>query len=143
MAFARALVEALLPGGDGLPSGLDIGIPQRLDEEIWAAPDPLTADLKAALLLIEHGAPAVGAFGRFSSLGIAARQEFLRAILASNVDVFVQVVMAFKQMAHLYYYANEAVWPLIGFDGPWITEAMPAPTSVAYAAVRAAKEGSL
>lgn len=129
---ARSIVEALVPGGSGLPSGVDLHIPQRLDEELWAAPDAIAADLKAALLVVEHAPPLLAFAGRFSSLAVPERQACLRAMLASNRDVFVQVVIAFKQMAHLFYYADPGAWTAIGYDGPWVAEAKPPPTALAY-----------
>lgn len=138
---ARAIVEALLPGGDGLPAGVDVGVPQRLDEELWSAPPEVTADLKAALLVVEHAPPLLGFAGRFSSLSVEARQDCLRAMLASDRDVLVQVVVAFKQMAHLFFYAVPATWGAIGYDGPWVTEEKPPPTSIAYRALLAARRG--
>jgi len=74
LVVVRSLVQALLPGGDGLPSGVEIGIPQRIDEEVWAAPEAVAKDLKAGLLLLEHGPLALGFLGRFSSLSVDKRQ---------------------------------------------------------------------
>lgn len=133
----RTLVEALLPGDGDLPSGVDLGVPQRLDHEVWAAPEAVASDLKASLLLLEHAAPWFGYAGRFSSLPLGARQRILREMLAADTDVFVQTVMAWKQMAHLFYYADEALWPSIGYQGPWIDTPRPPPTATTYEALLA------
>jgi len=138
----RSVVEALIPGGGGLPSGVDMGVAQRLDEELWSAPDEVAADLRAALLVIEHAPPLLGFAGRFSSLSIAARQDCLRAMLASDRDVFVQVVVAFKQMAFLFFYAHPETWGPIRYDGPWIADEKPPPTSIAYRALLAERRGA-
>ena len=111
MCVARAVVEALTPGGDGLPSGLELEVHQRVDEQVWAADPGMADDLRAALELIEHVPP----------------------LLRSRRDLFVQIAMAFKQLVQLCYYADERVWPAIGYDGPWIPEPKPAASALLYA----------
>jgi hypothetical protein len=57
--------------------------------------------------------------------------------------VLAQVSGAFKQMVLLLYYADPRVWPAIGYDGPWVKEAKPPASAVAYARlVEAARAGS-
>lgn len=129
----RRLVQALLPGGGTIPSGTDLGVPQRIDEEVWATREAVRKDLKAGLLLLEHG-PVLLAFpGRFSSLALHHRQACLRAMLASNTDAFVQVVTAYRQMAYLFYYSDDRSYPGIGYDGRWVKVDRPAPADLAYA----------
>ena len=48
LAVVAALTEALVPGEDGMPNGVALGVPQRVDEEVWAAPPAIQSDLKAA-----------------------------------------------------------------------------------------------
>lgn len=141
LCVARALVEALAPGGDGFPSGLELGIQQRVDEQVWAADDGTAADLRAALELIEHVPPLLGHFGRFSSLELRARQQVFEQLLRSRRDLFVQVAVAFKQLVQLCYYTDARVWPHIGYDGPWVKEAKPPASALAYARLLAEKAG--
>lgn len=141
LCVARALVEALVPGGDGMPSGRELRLQQRVDEQIWAADDGMAGDLRAALELIEHAPPLFGHFGRFTSLGLEARQEVFDQMLRSRRDLFVQVALAFKQLIQLCYFADERVWPAIGYDGPWITEAKPPASALAYAKLFADRGG--
>jgi hypothetical protein len=133
MCVARAVVEALTPGGDGLPSGLELEVHQRVDEQVWAADPGMADDLRAALELIEHVPPLLGGFGRFTALDLASRQAVFDRLLRSRRDLFVQIAMAFKQLVQLCYYADERVWPAIGYDGPWIPEPKPAASALLYA----------
>lgn len=132
---ARAIVETLLPAADGVPAGVDLGVPQRIDEEIWAAPDALRSDLKAALHLIEHVPPLLGFAGRFSSLSAEAREACYGELLRSRHDVLVLAAGAFKQMAHLFAYVRPESWGAIGYDGPWVKEPKPPDSAVRYAAL--------
>lgn len=133
LSVARALVDALVPGGDGMPSGVELGVHQQIDEQVWAAEPFVAADLRAALELVEHVPPLLGHFGRLSSLDREARRAVVESMLRSQRDLFVQVAFGLKQLVHMLYYAHEAVWPHIGYDGPWQPEAVPPDSALRYA----------
>jgi hypothetical protein len=133
LTVVRAIVDALAPGENGWPSGLALGVHRSVDEQFWAADPALSADLRAGLELIEHVPPLFGHFGRLSSLDREARQEVYARLLESRFDVLVQVATAMKQLVLLCYYTREEVWPFIGYDGPWIKQAKPPESALAYA----------
>lgn len=126
---ARALCEAMCPAQAPTPSE----VATRVDEEVWAVPEALAADLKAALLLIEVAPLWLGYPGRLSQLDLPRRQAALTAMLTGDIDVLVSAVAAFKQMILLFYYADPRTWSAIGYDGPWVKTALPSPTAVEYA----------
>lgn len=129
LAIVRAIVEAVLPADGDLPAGLALGVHQRIDQEVWSAPDALQADLRASLHLLEHGPVLLGYAGRLSRLDPATRLEVLERAAAVGPTPVVQAVIGLKQMCHLFYFAHPATWPAIGYDGPWIgTERPPAST---------------
>jgi hypothetical protein len=134
LAVVAALTEALVPGEDGMPNGLALGVPQRVDEEVWSASPAIQSDLKAALLLLEHAPPLVGFASRFTHLDIQGRRECLRAMLGSDKEVLVVAATALKQMIHLFTYASDEAWPAIGYDGPRVGRAAPE-SARAYAAL--------
>lgn len=135
LSVARALVDALAPGDDGMPSGVELGLHQQIDEQVWAADPHMTGDLRAALELIEHVPPLFGHLGRLTSLDREARQDVIESMLCSQRDLFVQVAFGFKQLVQMLYYANDAVWPHIGYDGPWQPKPVPPDSSLRYAAL--------
>ncbi len=51
------------------------------------------------------------------------------------------LALAFKQLIQICYFADERVWPAIGYDGPWITEAKPPASALAYAKLFADRGG--
>ncbi len=123
LAVVGALTDALLPGEDGMPNGH--GVPQRVDEEVWAAPPSVQSDLKGALLVLEHAPIAVGFASRFTHLDPDARRACLRAMLASDKAVLVQAAAALKQMIHLFAYARPEAWSAIGYEGPRVARKPP------------------
>lgn len=134
-AVVKSLVRALLPAEDGFPSGESLGIAQRIDEEVWAAAPELRRDLKAGLQLLEHATALQGFSSRFTRLETAAQRAYLEKLLAGSNNTLGLVAVAFKQMAHLFYYGHESVWKHIGYDGPLIKTAVPPDSTVAYKAL--------
>ncbi|MBX3128075.1 MAG: gluconate 2-dehydrogenase subunit 3 family protein [Polyangiaceae bacterium] len=139
-AIVTSLVDALIDGGEGLPTADDAGVVQRIDEQLWGADVHTQSDLRAALQVVEHAPILFGAPGRFTSLSRRRRVEVLRAMLASKRDVFVQVATALKQLTMLCYYSAEASWGAIGYDGPWIKEEKLPPSTLRYRSLLAAKQ---
>lgn len=137
LAVVRAVVETLLPGGEGIPSGLSLGVHQRIDEELWSAPEAVRSDLKAALHLLEHAPPLQGFAGRFTRLHPADRERVFVGWLRSERAVLAQAANGLKQMCQLFAYTSPQTWAAIGYDGPWVERPAPPPSSVAYAALLA------
>jgi gluconate 2-dehydrogenase subunit 3-like protein len=128
LAIVRALVEALFPADGDLPAGLDLGLHQRIDREVWASSDVLRSDLRSAVSLLEY-APLLYGFGhRFTRLDPPAREAAVRALLDRGPKPVVQAVVALKQLCSLLYYAHPSTWPAVGYDGPWVPEKPPEST---------------
>ena len=135
MVVVRAIVESLLPGDETLPAGLEIGVHQRIDEEVWAAPPAVSKDLKAALQLLEHSPPGVGAWGRLSALSPDKRAATFEKFLTAKVDVVAQAATVFRQLSFLFYFGHPRVWPALGYDGPWVKTEKPPASSLRYQAL--------
>lgn len=142
LAIVRAIVEALLPEDGDLPSGLALGVHQRIDEELWAMPPHLREDLKSALQLLEHLPPVFGFPGRLTRLSPADRERAFVAFLRAGPTPIVQAATALKQMCHLFYFARDEAWAGIGYDGPWIATPKPPPSALRYAEALAAARGA-
>jgi hypothetical protein len=141
LCVVRSIVDALLPAAAQMPSGVDLGVHQRIDEELWAQPAATRADLRAAIQLIEHSPPAFGAFGRLSRLDREARARVYAKLVAGDVDVVVQAAAALKQLAHIFYYGDPRTWAGIGYDGPLVRTPKPPPSALGYARLRDAVLG--
>ncbi len=134
-AIAKAFVRALLPAEDGFPAGESLGIPQRIDEEVWAAAPELASDLKAGLLLLEHATLWSGHRSRFTRLAPDEQRLYLGRLLAGANSTLCLIALAFKQMTHLFYYGHPAVWQRIGYDGPLVEKAVPPDSAITYQAL--------
>jgi hypothetical protein len=142
LCVVRALVELFLPAAEGLPSGVALGVHQRIDEEVWSQPPEVREDLRAALQLLEHGPVLFGFPGRLSSLELPEREKAYQRMLVSEQDVVVQAAVALKQMAHLFYYGHPDTWEAISYDGPWVPQPLPPESSVRYQSLVASGAGA-
>lgn len=132
LAVVRALVDALFPEEDGFPSGVSLGVHQRVDEELWAAPDALRDQLKNGIQLLEHAPPLYGEAHRFTALGRHKRAEVFAAVLRSRRATLRQIGIALKQLTHLYYYTSPIVWPHIHYDGTFVETPKPPDSHLSY-----------
>ncbi len=143
LCVVRALVEMFFPASGPLPSGVALGVHQRIDEEVWSQPPPMREDLQAPIQLLEHAPPLLGFASRLSGLDVAEREKAFQRMLASDQDVVVQAAVALKQMAHLFYYGHPDTWKAIGYDGPLVPQPLPPDSSARYQSLVTAAAGRL
>jgi hypothetical protein len=105
---------------------------QRIDEEIWAASEGTRSDFKNGLQLFEHATLLHGHRARFTSLDTEARRAYMTDLLTGDPGVLQQIAFALKELAHLFYYARPETWKRIRYDGPFVTEAKPPESHIAY-----------
>lgn len=120
-----ALVEALYPGGEDMPAGLAVGVPQRIDRELYFMAPATRAQLEQALDILEYGGILAGWFGRFSRLDLERRLAAVTAMLDHRWIVYRQVATALTQLVKGMYYAAPESWAAIGYDGPWMPANVP------------------
>lgn len=137
-----ALVDVLFPAVGAFPAGRDLGVVDRVDEELFSQSSAVRDDLKAALQLLEHAPPLFGFFHRFSALAVADRDVVFTRLLQRGPDVVVQACAGLKQLCSIAYYAHPSTWAAIGYDGPWQREERPPPSRARYLAARAAASSS-
>ncbi len=129
---ARAITEALLPEDDGLPSGVSLGVHQRLDEEAWASPPQVRDDIESALGLLEHAPILTGRLRRLSRLPVDERLLCFDALCRQRRRLVLAAAVSTKQMLHLFYYAHPATWAATGYQGPFVPEPRPPASSQRY-----------
>ena len=139
MHVVRALCEALLPEEDGMPSAVALGVPQRIDEEVWSSERWLAEDLRSAITLVELAPLWKGGGARLTRLSPEARLAAFERLLRGSSNLVANAASALRQMIYLYYYADSRVWPAIGYEGPFVQTPRPPASSLAYQAVRAAR----
>lgn len=140
-AVVRAVVDALAPGSGDLPAGNEIGVAQRVDEELWAASEKQRTQLKQGLQLLEHLPLAYGRASRFTALDSDDAAQLLVELVASDRDAVRQLALALKQLVHLKYYGDDRTWAAMGYDGPLGIAPKPPVSHVAYARLVARRGG--
>ncbi len=132
LAIVKAVVAAMLPAEDGFPSGVSLGVHQRIDEEIWAASEGTRSDMKNGLQLFEHATVTHGYASRFTSLDPAARVAYIDKLLRGEPGALQQIAFALKEIVYLFYYCREETWKVIGYDGPLVGVKKPPESHFAY-----------
>lgn len=140
-AVVRAVVDALAPGHGDAPPGNELGVAQRVDEEVWATTEQQRSQLKQGLQLLEHLPLAYGRAARFSALDPEDAAELFAELLASDRDSVRQLALALKQLVHLKYYGDDRTWAAIGYDGTLGIAPKPPASHVAYARLVARRGG--
>ena len=132
LAIVKAYVAAMLPAEDGFPSGVALGVHQRIDEEMWSASEGTRSDMKNGLQLFEHATITHGFASRFTSLDPAARVAYVDKLLRGEPGALQQIAFALKEITYLFYYCREETWKVIGYDGPLVGVKKPPESSFAY-----------
>lgn len=106
-----AIVDTFVPGGNGLPSGSELGIPERLRAEVEALGRPaLLRQLQLLLRAIEQPVGSLALAGRpaaFSKLSQADREAYLRRFAASSIPLKRTAFQDLKRLTLLLAYGLE------------------------------------
>ncbi|MBI2390630.1 MAG: hypothetical protein HYV09_13655 [Deltaproteobacteria bacterium] len=140
-AIVKAIVRAFFPADVDLPSGESLRIAQRVDEEIWAADPAVARDVTWGLQLLEHAPRLFGMRGRLTGMPEERAAEYLQHVLLGPNEPLRQIVLAIRQLTTLLYYANPSTWLPIGYDGPFVEQAVPPKTHEKYLALVAGERG--
>ncbi len=116
-----AMVDRLHPGADGLPSGWELHVPERLDEKLWTLHPADAHDVKTALRFIENaiaGALLDGRLRPFTRLDAAGQDEALECWRTSRLDTRRTAFKALKGLAGVIYWSDPRTYAFVGYPGP-------------------------
>jgi hypothetical protein len=119
------VVDTLYPPGRKFPSGIELKVPEKIDRALYFSPPATREQLRLALDLVEYGGVLIGYLGRFSRLPFSRREKGFRSLLEHPFHLFRQVGSALKQVVQFFYFTEPAVWPLIGYEGPFVSPKPP------------------
>jgi hypothetical protein len=122
-ALLDAVADTFIPHGGAFELGArDVALPGRIDAFLADERPAVLRGVSAALLVVEWASPlAAGhAFARFSKLDAGARSACIDALCQSRVGLLRDVYAGLKQLCMFTFYAVDATWPAIGYDGPWV-----------------------
>jgi len=114
-ATARAAAEALLVGVPVAPAA----VARAIDAELALVGDPVRADMKTVLGLMEHFTFLGGHFRRFSALKPDDRRTYLQGWSTSRFTLRRGAFQALRGFVEYFAYLRDETRPLTRFDGPW------------------------
>lgn len=114
-AVARAAAEALLVG---VPVSA-AAVAAAMDRELALAGEPMRADMKTVLGLIEHATPLGGRARRFTALTPAQRRAYLDGWAGSRFNLRRAAYQALRGFVVYFAYILPETRALTGFTGPW------------------------
>jgi hypothetical protein len=125
-ALLDAVADTFIPHGGAFELGArDVALPGRIDAFLADERPAVLRGVSAALLVVEWASPlAAGhAFARFSKLDAASRSACIEALCQSRIGLLRDVYAGLEQLCMFTFYAVDATWPAIGYDGPWVDRA--------------------
>jgi hypothetical protein len=114
-ATVRAAAEALLVDVPVEPAT----VARSIDAELALVGDPVRADMKTVLGLMEHLTILGGHFRRFSALNPDDRRAYLAGWSTSRFTLRRGAFQALKGFIDYFAYLRDETRPLTRFDGPW------------------------
>ncbi len=114
-AVARAAAEALLVDVPVDPAQ----VARAVDADLAAVGDPIRADMRTVLTLLEHLTPLGLRFRRFTALDPADRRAYLMTWARSRFNLRRAAFQATRGFLYFNTYLREETWPVSGFPGPW------------------------
>jgi hypothetical protein len=115
----------VLPADGQNPGADELGVPARIDRELSFHSERLQSDMRDALLLVDWS-PLLTRLRRFTHLSDAARDAELRAMMTSGLAWRRSAFQGLKFLVVFFHYTQDASWPAIGYDGPWVKRLPPA-----------------
>ncbi|HUH12626.1 MAG TPA: twin-arginine translocation signal domain-containing protein [Longimicrobiales bacterium] len=114
-AVARGAAEALLVDVPVAPAV----VAARIDGELSLVGDPVRADMKTVLTLLEHLTFLGGHVRPFTRLGPAQRRRYLEGWARSRFDLRRAAFQATRGFVYYFAYIDPATRTITGFQGPW------------------------
>ncbi|MEW5738677.1 MAG: gluconate 2-dehydrogenase subunit 3 family protein [Myxococcota bacterium] len=109
-----------------------VRVAERIDKELSFHHAKMQSDVKAALLVLEHGGWLHLSATRFTRLPAEAQDSYLARMGVTGNEVERQVFASLKLLALFFYYVDERTWKAMHYDGPFAAKkAPPADSSLA------------
>lgn len=120
--IVSAIGDRITDTGDpGMPRFGDTSALRTIDTALLQLPRDAVTQLHYALLLFEYGPPLFSLrLSTFRRLGDAAKDEYLAGWEQSRYELRRIAFRALKNLALLGYYAQDATWQRIHYQGPWV-----------------------
>ncbi len=119
LAIFGSVAERIVVPGDAAPRFTQTRALETVDRMCTALSPPLTEPLPALLRLVEYGTFVFDfRFARFSRSSAEQQDASLRGWMESRFALRRLGFYALRNLSLLAYYAQDEVWPAIGYAGP-------------------------
>jgi len=113
--------RATYTGDPRMPRFADTDGLRTIDTALRQVPPEVPEQLSWALWLFEYGPPVlIGQPSRFTNLSEAWQDVYLADWAESRLQTRRMIFQAFKNLAMLGYYSQDATWKGIHYSGPWV-----------------------
>lgn len=120
LGVLAALCDRVCPAPDQAHVGAQVvRVAERIDRELSFHTPKMQSDLKAALLVMEHGGLLHLSTTRFTRLSPEAQDAHLEAMMTGGSELERQVIGNLRLLALFFYYVDERTWAAIHYDGPF------------------------
>jgi hypothetical protein len=121
-AVLDAVADAFVPAGGAFEAGArSVELPRRIDRFLAGEAPETVQGVASALWVVEWVSPLLaGRPGRFSRMDLADRTRCIEALMQSRLAIAREIYAGLKQLCLFQFYAADASWPAIGYDGPWV-----------------------
>lgn len=107
-------------GEPNMPRFADTAALSTVDTALLQLPPDVTQQLSWALVLFEYGPPLfLGKPSTFTGLNTDWQDLYIDGWAQSRFHTRRIAFQAFKNLAMLGYYSQDATWPAIHYSGPW------------------------
>jgi hypothetical protein len=124
LAILAAVADRLVPDAPGRLSARDARVAERIDRELAFHAPKMQRDVKAALLLVEHGGLLHLSASRFTSLSADEQDAHLERMASGN-ELERAAFSGLRTVAMFFYYCDERTWPTIHYAGPLMPRKKP------------------
>jgi len=126
LGVLAAFCERVCPApGPSQPGARVLRIAERIDHELAFHTAQLQSDVKAALLLLEHGGWLHLSSTRFTRLSEAEQDACLARMGVEGNELERQVFSNLKLLALFFYYCDERTWQAMHYEGPFAARKAP------------------
>ena len=120
LGVLAAFCERVCPQrSDAEPGPRETRVAERIDRELRFHTRTMQSDVKAALLLLEHGGVLHLEVTRFSRLGPQEQDAWLQRMAVRGNALERQVFGNLKLLAVFFHYCDERTWKGVHYDGPF------------------------
>lgn len=125
LAVLMAFADRIVAPAEDAPTARETRTARRIDRELLFSDGLLTADVRAALSIIEYGPLIDLRWRRFTRLSPAEQDAYLRACATSSWSLRRNAYGGLRFLCVFFHYTDDRTWRSIGYGGPMVERKLP------------------